>query len=380
MLLDVPLPPLRAVQSPDPYWPHDARWFADLPRVRAALAAFPYEGGVTIRRCHAFAPRLGLSAIVCVPVRDEAALLPQTLAALGAALRAAPSAGAVFIINNSADASGDIVRDWAASAGVPVLCCECQFEHPAEGVAIARRLALDIAEAVGSADAALLSTDADTAVPPDWIVRITARLDGGAAFVVAGIEVDRDEEAALPIEVRRAGAVEAALGEAYQAIWERLVGPTSCPLLLAAGGANMAISARAYRAVGRLPIGRRNEDRALTEAVIAAGLPLAVERSITVRTSLRTDVRARNGMAETIAERCRDADPRVDDLLVPLRTFLLRVCAIAAGGRCVERGGMAAMRLSEAIEALADAKTLLTRLDLAPPARRLAVAKAHLHD
>lgn len=343
----------------------DAPWVARLARARAALAAHPYDGRAEIVRMQAFGPRPGLTAMVCVPARDEAALLPACLDALAAALRARDDAGVVLVVNNSADASARIAAAWAASAGIPAVCCEVRLAPPADTVAFARRLALDLAAAVAAPDAALLSTDADTLVPRDWVARMAAALDGGAALVVGGITVDPGEEAALPPAVRRTGVVEGALGAAYQAIWSALIADTPCPMLLAAGGANMAVSAAAYRAVGGLPTDRRNEDRALTERMIAAGLPIAVDRTIAVTTSLRTEARARHGMADAIAERCREADPHVDGLLVPLATFLARISSHRAGAP-VERGGAEPLRLSEALAELASARALLARIEAAP--------------
>ncbi|UOM36540.1 glycosyltransferase family 2 protein [Acuticoccus sp. I52.16.1] len=363
--------------SPNARAAPDASRLLALPRLREMLSAAPYLGRVEVVSCDLFAFRLGLGAIVCVPACNEEVLLPSCLEALGTALRAA-DAGAVIVVNNSCDASAEIVRRWAATAGAPVVCCEVRLSPPADTVAIARRLALDLAEASASRDAVLLSTDADTQVPADWIVRMAALIRGGAALVSAGITVDEEEASALPPAVRRAGRVESELAQAYQAIWERLVAPEPCALLIAAGGANMAVGARAYRAVGCLPTNQRNEDRALTEAILAAGLPVRVDRSIAVVTSLRTEARAPHGMADAIARRCRDPDPPVDGLLVPFALFLERALAHAAGTGTLLRGADRPLRLSEASSALTAARTYLAHLETAHAGLPIDIARATL--
>lgn len=358
---------------------HDASAFVRSTDVLKMLAGPPFAGRAEIVRCDHFSPTGRPSTVVCVPARDEATLLPSCLDNLGAALNNAPGSGAVLVVNNTSDASADIVRTWAATIAVPVLCCEVDIAVPADTAAIARRLALDVAALLGPDDAVLLSTDADTLVPPDWVLRMTARVREGAALVAAGITVDPAEAAALPPGVRHSGEIEQRLAESYETIWSLLAGDSPCPLLVAAGGANFAVAAHAYRAVGGLPVDHRNEDRALTEAMLAAGLPVVVDRTITVTTSLRTEARARHGMADAIAARCREADPPVDDLLVPFAMFLKRLVAHLAGGashRLPERRASRPLRVSEATVELSAAAAFLCHLGAIPPSERLAAAEA----
>ncbi len=304
-------------------------WFAAHPRVATVLAAPPYDHRVVIESVHAYYAQFALGAVVCVPVRNEAALLPACLGALKRAIGrlSGDSCGVIFIVNNTADELADILREWAAGAGIAALVCEVTLLGSAANVAIARRLAFDIAEGVARRDAVILSTDADTRVGADWVVRLVAAVRGGAAMVAGGIEADEAELAGLPAKVHHVGAVERTLGDLYRQIWAQLVPGEACPMMQTAGGASMAISSAAYRAVGRLPTDARNEDRALAEAVLKAGAPFAEEPAASAVTSCRLDARASHGMADTLVARCHDADPDVDGRLTDVVTFILHALA-----------------------------------------------------
>ena len=66
-------------------------------------------------------------------------------------------------------------------------------------------------------------------------------------------------------------------------------------------GANLAVRADAYLDVGGFPHAVHGEDRALLDALVAAGHPVLRTRSIAVTTSGRLRGRAAGGLAEHLA-------------------------------------------------------------------------------
>ncbi len=95
---------------------------------------------------------------VVVPAHNEADTLPATLASL-AGQRGAPDYEVIVVDNASTDATSRV----AAAAGVRVV------DEPRLGVCRARQTGVDTARG-----AIVVSTDADTTHPPDWLARIDA--------------------------------------------------------------------------------------------------------------------------------------------------------------------------------------------------------------
>ena len=108
---------------------------------------------------------------VVVPAHNEAGVLGRTLRSL----RAQDFAGPVEVVvvdNNSTDGTGDLAR----AAGVRVA------EEPSLGVCAARQRGTD-----HSSGQIIVSTDADTVHPPDWLSRIDAAFrDDPDLVAVAG--------------------------------------------------------------------------------------------------------------------------------------------------------------------------------------------------
>jgi len=108
---------------------------------------------------------------VVVPAHNEVAVLGRTLSSL----RAQDFPGPVEVVvvdNGSTDGTGDVAR----AAGVVVT------EEPTRGVCAARQRGTELA--VGQI---VVSTDADTVHPPDWLSRIDAAFrDDPGLVAVAG--------------------------------------------------------------------------------------------------------------------------------------------------------------------------------------------------
>ena len=80
----------------------------------ALLANSPFDGRATLQQ-------FSLNAVgeftfaVAVPVRNEGEILPQMLAALLSAMTGIGERGlAVFAVNDTQDASAQLIRDWLA--------------------------------------------------------------------------------------------------------------------------------------------------------------------------------------------------------------------------------------------------------------------------
>jgi hypothetical protein len=71
-------------------------------------------------------------------------------------------------------------------------------------------------------------------------------------------------------------------------------------------GANIGVSARAYRRAGGFPPLACSEDVALVDLLIAAGERIAWSAAPRVVTSARTDARVRGGFGDTLAALAAD--------------------------------------------------------------------------
>jgi len=241
---------------------------------------------------------------IALPARDEVAALPPCLAALdrAAAAHDGPVAVVVFA-NQCADGTVDLLRrtrlrhaelHWHAASLLP----------GARHAGWARRLAFDAAAALLEAPGDVLaSTDADTSVAPDWLVRTVSHLDAGVEAVAGRALTRRDDRAALGA---RAKARLDLLGRYYTALdWlraDRAPDPADpWPRHFYEGGASIALTLDLYRRIGGAPTPPLAEDRALFAAVRAAGGPVRHPLDVRVFTSSRTEGRAPGGMADAFA-------------------------------------------------------------------------------
>jgi hypothetical protein len=132
----------------------------------------------------------------------------------------------------------------------------------------------------------LANTDADTTVPPRWLDHQLGLAGLGVAAVAGVVAVDSfaDHPRHVP--------------EAWHARYD---GPAHLPHPHV-HGANLALRADAYAAVGGWPSRPSGEDHGLWDAVRAAGYRCASPRSLVVTTSGRAQSRARGGFADGLNE------------------------------------------------------------------------------
>lgn len=158
----------------------------------------------------------------------------------------------------------------------------------------ARAAAMDAGLASITEDGVLLTTDADTRPDRNWLAASVAAL--GTADLVCGHIRRRDatrDAWRLPMEryldrlTDLRAAVDPIVHDPAPRHWNE-------------GGASIALTAAAYRAVGGVPRLPSGEDRALVDAVRRHGLRVRHDPSVRVVTSSRAGGRATGGLADAI--------------------------------------------------------------------------------
>ena len=253
-------------------------------------------------------PRLGVSVVV--PARDEARRLPALVAALA---RQRDLSGRPFrrgtvevlvLLNNCTDRSAWALARSAARDGLRVRATRVTLPDGEAHVGRARQILMDAAcarlHAAGRPDGVVCSTDADTAPAPDWVAQTLAEVGQGVDAVGGRALLLPAERAALAPGVRRLYLLDLAYRRAVEAL-RGLYAPESwdpLPRHHHHFGASLAVTARAYAAVGGLPDARTSEDVALVHALWRAGLRLRHSPHVRVYTSARATGRADGGLAD----------------------------------------------------------------------------------
>ena len=224
--------------------------------------------------------------VIVVPVRNEEVLLPRCLTALSAAidaLRAVPEPErprvfVLVVLDECTDLSARVTAHWPAFR---------RHEIEAGAVGVARRDGIRHAlgrlrrsQTDGAASASqiwIATTDADSAVPPNWLVTQLALARNGAELVLGTVRPD-DELAAQ--ELLRWEALHT-IGEGHPHVH----------------GANLGVRADRYFAAGEFEPVDRDEDVLLVAALRDLGVAEALTALIPVLTSGRREGRAPAGFA-----------------------------------------------------------------------------------
>lgn len=230
------------------------------------------------------------SVAVVVPARDEEELLPRCLDALEVAVaavhRTRPDVAVrtFVVLDVCTDGSPSLLRDrpWITPV-VSLAGC----------VGLARAAGVDAAEewhrsgivGGGSRDDALwvASTDADSAVPPDWLTSQLRWADDGVELVVGTV-------------VPRPGDLSPRALAGWHARHSSADGHDHVH------GANLGLTLGAYRRAGGFPPLPVHEDVALVQAVRDRGERWVATGAIPVETSGRRAGRAPGGFASYVDE------------------------------------------------------------------------------
>lgn len=225
---------------------------------------------------------------VCVPVRDEAILLPRLLDALVAQDR--QDFTLCVLIDGCADASVMIVSARAETLPFAVVSAEVTAGAPNAG--LARRRAMELGLSMVADDGMIVSTDADSVPAPNWLRA------NGAALAVADVAAGRIVRAG-----DRGSAVQDRVEAYYDALFalRRAIDPVAWEAPEThhyTSGASLAFRASAYRTLGGFPPIPSAEDARLVDAAHLAGLRVRRDAAIRVETSARRAGRAIGGLAD----------------------------------------------------------------------------------
>ena len=227
--------------------------------------------------------------VVGVPARDEetriAACLLSVLAAVSALDR--DVAVAVVVANDDSFDATDALIDTIAA-------CE-PLVHAIHGgwrsAGGTRRAAIDhglhVLASAGFTDANsiwIATTDADTTVSTDWLLRHLHHAESGHDALAGVVDLTDDDD--------RTAEVLATFTELYE------LGPESH---LHVHGANLGIRASAYLAAGGFPEVTVSEDHALWNELRRQEFRVVSPVDVRVSTSVRLQGRAAGGFADTMA-------------------------------------------------------------------------------
>jgi GT2 family glycosyltransferase len=273
---------------------------------------------------------IALRAVVAIPARDEARHLPACLRALAdqrtpsGALIASRLFEVVVFANGCSDGTAEHARALAAELSFALTVVEGRLPVGAGHAGEARRMAMDLAlarlEAIEAARPVILTTDADSRVPPNWIHGNCAAIDAGADAVLGRLALDEDGRK-LPEALHRRGALESEYEALITEVFATLdpVSHNPWPHHSTISGASLAVTAEAYRRIGGLPRVALGEDKALVAELLRRDARVRFDSAIEVVTSARLRGRAIGGVADTLRLRARFPDSACDDALESYR-------------------------------------------------------------
>lgn len=275
---------------------------------------------------------------VAIPVRNEAERLPSCLAALHEQRLPANAFDLLLVLNGCTDASWSRAHDVLAHWRRPWRVMECVLPVDRNHAGGARAAALTMA--MERQAEAVLTTDADSLVGPDWVALNLAALEH--TEVVAGdVDIRPDEASGLPWSLLERQRLEATYGALLGEIDARCdpLEHDPWPNHRTRSGASLAFRADSLRRLAALPAPRCGEDRALVAALAADGARIRHDTRIRVGTSARLTGRARGGMADTLRHRIRRENARCDPMLEPVHR-LVRRASFRARARILFEPGM----------------------------------------
>jgi hypothetical protein len=216
----------------------------------------------------------------------------------------------------------------------------------------------------GETTGIILTSDADSQVAPDWIMRNVIAFAQGPDAVPGQISLDEEGEFLLPALHRRGrleGTYEALLAE-LSALLDPL-DHNPWPHHATISAASLAVTCKAYRRMGGLPSVPLGEDKAFVAQLLHLDGKIRMCPDVRVVTSGRLYGRAPGGVADTLRLRSRDPGATCDEALERFRIAFKRAkwrgllrrqynCAgfVDAGewSEALEVGALEARRISKA--------------------------------
>lgn len=312
-------------------------------------------------------------AVVVIPVRDEAERIADCLLALSRGEGPAP--GVLLLVNNTTDATVQVVADLVPALRCPVVVIERRFPPQHANAGEARRLAMAEADRLAPPGVPLLTTDADGQVAADWCAANLVHLGRGLDAVFGRAEIDPVEAERIPPALHRADAEECAYAAALDEM-ASIVDPDPWdpwPRHTEHSGASIAVTRAMFRRVGGMPSLSLGEDRAFARALRLAGARVRHAPEVRVVVSGRILGRAEGGMADTIRRRLVAPDTMLDDALEPAADRLARLRA----RRAFRETAKGSAELGAGMEGI-DAARAMRRVAVADLPREMAAARAIL--
>lgn len=252
---------------------------------------------------------------VIVPVRNEAALVEQTLAALidQVDLQGQPidprRYEVIVLANNCTDESAAIARRFARRHPDAVLHVVERALPPAEAyIGRVRQLLMDEADrrlrSIGRRRGIIASTDGDSQVAQTWIAATQWEIDRGADAVGGRIITHCASRAALDAHARLCHLREVGYRSLIAEL-EDYLDPDPFdryPRHYQHYGASFAVTADAYQLAGGMPAVRTPEDVAFYEALRRVDARFRHSPLVQVTTSARPIGRVQNGLSNQLSQ------------------------------------------------------------------------------
>ncbi|MFI9256160.1 glycosyltransferase [Streptomyces sioyaensis] len=223
---------------------------------------------------------------VVIPAHNEQALLPRALAAVHAAARHPALVRTRVAVVVAADSCRDDTAGVARRAGAVVVPLRCHNPGRSRAAAVLRALYV---LGVPETGVWIASTDADSAVPRDWLAFQLARAEEGWDAVVGTVAVTRWPP--VPGLATRHNRLYHATRPAGGLPWRH-------PHV---HGANLGVTATAYRKAGGFPPLPVGEDHGLVTALERGGHRVLRTSDCPVETSSRLRPRAAGGFGRDLA-------------------------------------------------------------------------------
>jgi GT2 family glycosyltransferase len=265
-------------------------------------------------------PRTGSphDILVAIPARDEQDAIGDCLRSV--ALQLGRHRHAILVlVNNSTDATADVIRGLRPSLPCPVHVVEHAFAPESANAGQARRLAMRRAADLTRRGGVLMTTDADGRVAPDWIETNMAALAAGADAVCGRAIIDPEDATLIPAHLHADDALECAYGDLLDEI-HALFDPDPAdpwPRHTEHSGASIAVTRTLFERAGGVPPIALGEDRALLDALRRVDARIRHAPEVTVTVSGRLQGRAAGGMADTMRRRIVRQDSDLDERLEP---------------------------------------------------------------
>jgi len=273
--------------------------------------------------------------VVAIPMKNEALRLPSCIDALG---RQADAAGLpidarafriLIFANDCSDGSANLARGALEHLPFEFRVIEASLPRDRRHAGGARRAAMNLADAWfqerGELAGLILTSDADSRVASDWVVRNMIAFAQGADAVLGQISLD-EEGALLPPALHRRGRLEGTY-ESLLTELSALLDPLDhnpWPHHATMSAASLAVTTGAYRRVGGLPSVPLGEDKAFVARLLRLDEKIRFCPDVRVVTSGRIYGRAPGGVADTLRLRSREPGVRCDEALEPFRIAVKR--------------------------------------------------------